>query len=232
MVLDWRGELVSSAHWSTLHQRIEPLSAAQAAELLGLIPERRTLFARSFVAMVQGRPHLISLQPILPSSGSTAPAGRLLFARSLDGPDNALPRQALALQHYRMEPVRPLPSAPLGPLAIAVRTPRLDGLQPLQITAERAASERHNALRGLLLLLALDGVVLAQLLLTLRRRRRAAPEPGAAAGRSTVAAGHGAARQHRSADRAAHWPWPAGGAGAAGAAGGEHCRRSTSAISP
>jgi diguanylate cyclase (GGDEF)-like protein len=172
MVLDRRGELVSSAHWSTLHQRIEPLPAAQAAELLGLIPERRRLVARSFVAMVQGRPHLISLQPILPSSGSTAPAGRLLFARSLDGPENAMPRQALALQRYRMEPVRPLPNALLGPLAIAVRTPRLDGLQPLQITAERAASERHNALRGLLLLLALDGGVLALLLLLNLRGRR------------------------------------------------------------
>jgi diguanylate cyclase (GGDEF)-like protein len=172
MVLDRHGEPVSSAHWSAVNQRIEPLPAARAAELLGLIPERRRLVARTFVAMVQGRPHLISVQPIQRSSGATAPAGRLLFARSLDGPDNALPRQALALQHYRMEPVRPMPSAPLGPLAIAVRTPRWDGLEPLQITAQREARERHNALRGLALLLALDGAGLALvLLLTLRRRR-------------------------------------------------------------
>ncbi len=172
MVLDRSGERVSSAHWSTINQRIEPLPAALAAELLGLLPERRRLVARTFLAMVQGRPHLISLQPILQSGGATAPAGRLLFARSLDGPDNALPRQALDLQDYRIEPVRARPSAPLGPLAIAVRNPRWDGLQPLQITAKRAASERHNALRGIVLLLTLDGVVLALLLLRILRRRR------------------------------------------------------------
>jgi diguanylate cyclase (GGDEF)-like protein len=172
MVLDRRGEPVSSAHWSKVHQRIEPLPAPQSAELLGLIPERRRLVARSFVAMVQGRPHLISLQPILRSSGAASPAGRLLFARSLDGPDHRILRQALELQDYRIETLRPLPSPPLGPLAIAVRTPRWAGLQPLQITAQRRASERHNAMRGLALLLALDGAMLALLLLQALRRRR------------------------------------------------------------
>ncbi|MEB3319460.1 MAG: bifunctional diguanylate cyclase/phosphodiesterase [Cyanobium sp.] len=172
MVLDRQGQLFSSAHWNASRQRIEPLPTSTTRSLLQRIPERGRLVARTFIAMVEDRPHLISLQPIQALHGGQRPAGRLLFARSLEGPGNSIPRQALALQEYHFEPVRRLESGVLGPLAFAVRISRWDGLQPMQITVRRAASERLSARRSLVLLLGLDAALLAGLLLQSYRRQR------------------------------------------------------------
>lgn len=172
MVLDRGGNPVSSAHWNERRQRIEPLPPERARQLLRLIPGRRQLQPRTFLAMVEGQPHLLSLQLIARGSGNAPAGGRLLLGRPLSGPDQAITRHALALQHYGFEPVRALPASPLGPLALAIRVPQLDGLQPLQISVQRPASERLQALGALGLLLGLDGVVLTLLLLQAYRHRR------------------------------------------------------------
>ena len=172
IALDRQGDPISSAHWNERTGRIEPLPAAQVREVLALIPDRRSLQPRTFMAVLQGRPYLMSMQQIFNSSGKDKAGGRLLMARSLSGADNEIARNALALQTYQFEPVRGLHPAPLGPLAIAIRSPRWDGLHPLQITVLRPASERHGALQGLGLLLALDAGVLTLLLLQAYGQRR------------------------------------------------------------
>lgn len=172
MVLDRDGNPVSSAHWDGHRQRIEPLPPEREHQLLQLIPGRRQLRPRTFLAMVEGQPHLLSLQLIARGSGDAPSGGRLLLGRPLSGPDQAITRHALALQHYGFEPVRALPSSPLGPLALAIRMPQLDGVQPLQISVQRPASERLQALGAFGLLLGLDGAVLTLLLLQAYRQRR------------------------------------------------------------
>ncbi len=172
MVLDRDGDPVSSAHWNDRRQRIEPLPPLRARQLLHLIPGRRELRPRTFLAMVEGQPHLLSLQLIANASGDAPPGGRLLLGRPLGGPDQAITRRALALRHYDFEPVHALPASPLGPLALAIRTPQLDGLQPLQISVRRPASERLQALAAIGVLLGLDSAVLTVLLLQAYRQRR------------------------------------------------------------
>lgn len=165
IALDRQGKPISSARWNDRTRRIEPLPPAQLQEVLALIPERQGLRPRTFMAVLQGRPYLMSMQPIFNSRGQEQASGRLLMARSLSGADNEIARNALALQRYQFEPVRSLKAAPLGPLVIAIRAPRWDGPQPLQITVMRPASERLGALWGLGLLLTLDVAVLTLLLL-------------------------------------------------------------------
>lgn len=165
MVLDRRGNPISTAYWNSASQSIQPLSPALTQELLQVIPQRDQLQPRTFLAMFRGKPYLMSAQPIQDPRRESAPVGRLVFVRSLAGPDFTIARQALALQHAQFEPVRPLRSPALGPLAIAVRHPRWDGLQPLQITVVRPASERLAALRAFALLLGLNVALLAFLLL-------------------------------------------------------------------
>lgn len=172
MVLDRGGNPVSTAHWNERQQRIEALPRTREQQLLRLIPERRQLRPRTFLAMVAGQPHLLSLQLIANASGDAPAGGRLLLGRPLTGPDQAITRHALALQHYSFEPVRALPSSPLGPLSLAIRLPQWDGLEPLQVSVQRPASERLQALRAFALLLGLDGVVLAVLLLQAYGRQR------------------------------------------------------------
>lgn len=172
MVLDRQGKPISTAQWNAARQRIEPLPPNEANQLLALIPSRQALRPRTFMAMFRGRPYLMSLQLVYGSDGLPPAHGRLLFARSLNSGDNEITRQALSLQRYQFEPVRQLRSEPFGPLAIPVRASQWDGLEPLQLTVQRPASERHNALLGLALLLGLDLAVLAVLLLQSYRRHR------------------------------------------------------------
>lgn len=172
MALDRQGNPISSAHWNAGTQRIEPLPPATIQEVLEKIPAPQEMRARTFMAMVQRRPYLISIQPVFNSKGKERASGRLLMARSLSGADNEIARNALALQRYQFESVRTLHPAPLGPVAIAIRSPRWDGLQPLQITVLRPASERHRALAGLALLLGLDLLVLTLLVLQAYGQRR------------------------------------------------------------
>jgi len=159
MVLNRRGSVVSTAHWHTGRGRAEPLPLNDQQEILGALPLRRQLEPRTFLAMLRGRPCLISAQPIEGPTGALPPVGRLLFARPLGPRDGDFARHALALQHYRIEPVRRLTSPPLGPLALALRAPRWDGVQPLQISVRRPASERRHALGAFAALLLVNGLL-------------------------------------------------------------------------
>jgi len=172
MVLDKQGRPISTARWNNERQAIEPLSAWQRQALWKLIPQPERLTPRTFLAMFGGQPYLMSAQLIVNSRGDVPPAGRLLFVRPLSGPDNAIARTALSLQDYLFEPARPLASPPLGPLAIGIRHPRWDGLEPLQITILRPASERRSALIGMAVLLLLDLLLLLALQLAAYRQQR------------------------------------------------------------
>ena len=108
MVLNRRGSVVSTAHWHIGRGRAEPLPLNDQQEILGALPQRRQLETRTFLAMVRGQPCLISAQPIHGSSSAASPVGRLLFARPLGPRDGDFARHALALHHYRIEPVRRL----------------------------------------------------------------------------------------------------------------------------
>jgi diguanylate cyclase (GGDEF)-like protein len=159
MVLDRRGAPFSTAHWHSGRNRIEPLPWPDQRAILRALPQRRQLVPRTFLGMVRGEPSLIAAQPIYPSSGAPPPMGRLLFVRPLGSRDGDFARHALALQDYRIEPVRRLSSPPLGPLALAVRAPRWDGVQPMQISVRRPASERRHALRSFAALLLANGLL-------------------------------------------------------------------------
>lgn len=159
LVLDRRGQPVSTAHWHDGRHRIEPLPREDQRSILQSLPQPRQLVPRTFLAMVRGQPCLISAQPIHASNGAPPPVGRLLFARPLGSQDGHLARHALALQDYRIEPLRRLASAPLGPIALAVRAPRWDGVQPMQISVRRPATERRHALRSFAALLLINGLL-------------------------------------------------------------------------
>lgn len=159
MVLDRRGRVVSSAHWQPTRDGIEPLPPQDQRAILAALPQPRLLVPRTFLAMVRGQPCLVAGQPIRDSAATQAPVGRLLFVRPLGSQEGLLARHALALQDYRIEPVRPLSSPPLGPLDLAVRSPRWDGVQPMQITVRRPASERRHALSSFAALLLLNGLL-------------------------------------------------------------------------
>lgn len=159
MVLNRRGATVSSAHWHDGRDRIEPLPPEDQRAILSSLPQPRQLVPRTFLAMVRGQPCLIAGQPILDAQATPPPVGRLLFVRPLGSQDGQLARHALALQDYRIEPVRLLSSPPLGPLALAVRAPRWDGVQPMQITVRRPAGERRHALRSFAALLLVNGLL-------------------------------------------------------------------------
>ncbi|MEB3199739.1 MAG: bifunctional diguanylate cyclase/phosphodiesterase, partial [Synechococcaceae cyanobacterium] len=169
MVLDHRGRVVSSARWNPRLQKAEPLPEPLRQQLLRALPDPGLLRPRTVLAMLGDQPHLLSAQLISNSQGSVPPVGRLLFVRPLRGDSSANTRNALALQDFRIEPVRELRSGPLGPLALTIRNPRWDSVKPLQIAVLRPASERQLALLALLLLLLVDAVLL--LLLHLRAYR-------------------------------------------------------------
>ncbi len=164
LVLDRRGDPVSSAHWHAGNGRIEPLPAPILTELLAAIPQRRRLQPHTLLALVGEVPSLLSAQPIRASSPTPSAAGRLVFVRPLRAVEGGIARHALGLQDYRVEPVRSLQSPPLGPLAMAVRAPRWEGTEPLQISIQRPARERKQALRSFALLLLLNGALVAGLL--------------------------------------------------------------------
>jgi diguanylate cyclase (GGDEF)-like protein len=173
LVLDRRGDPVSSAHWHAGNGRIEPLPAPILAEVLAAIPERRRLQPQTVLALVGEVPCLLSAQLIRASSPAASPAGRLVFLRPLRAVEGGIARHALGLQDYRIERLRTLSSPSLGPLAMAVRAPRWEGTEPLQISILRPARERQQALQSFALLLLLNaGLVGALLGRSLHQRRR------------------------------------------------------------
>ncbi|MEI8251887.1 MAG: EAL domain-containing protein [Synechococcus sp. ELA057] len=172
MVLDRLGRPVSTARWDPRLQRISPLSRRAETELLAVIPQRGRMEPRTFLAMFQARPYLMSAQLISPSAAVKPPAGRLLFMRSLLDADNAISRSTLELSAYRFEPARSIPSGFLGPLAITIIPNRWRGEHPIQISLLRPASERIHALVAFALLLLLDAVLVLWLLLGAYRQSR------------------------------------------------------------
>ncbi|MCS5706576.1 bifunctional diguanylate cyclase/phosphodiesterase [Synechococcus sp. FGCU-3] len=174
---DPQGRLVASAHFDRRQHRVVPLDPEAERQLSTLMPAGDPLSPLTFLARFEGRPYLMSAQPVRASSTSSAPAGRaasgrLLFVRPLNTgiqPWNA-PQTAGSLQralgivaeHYRA-PTEPASSHtahhPLAPLQIQVPHPHWQGKAPLQQVIVRIPSERIAALQGIGGLL-LGGLVL------------------------------------------------------------------------
>ena len=169
---DRGGRLVASARFDAATQRVVPLDPAAASELAALMPPGNPLQPVTFLARFQGRPFLMSAQPVRASSTASAAQGRLLFVRPLaNGAQNwSAPNTAGSLQralgivaeHY-LPPGAPASVQgqwdPLAPLQIQVPHPNWQGKAPLQQVIVRAPSERLAALQGIGALL-LGGLVL------------------------------------------------------------------------
>ena len=172
LVFDIKRKPVSSARWDPVRKRIVPLPAKAVESLMQVIPQPERAVPQTFLAMYEGRPYLMSAQLIYSTAANRPAAGHLLFVRPLEGLDEEISRKTLELLDFRFERVRDLPSAPLGPLGLAIQLPRWQGLEPIQISVTRQASERITALRAFALLLVLDGLLLLWLLLQSYRRSR------------------------------------------------------------
>ena len=164
-VLDPAGRLLSTARFDSGRQRLEPLGEGESQALQQLIPPGNPLAPLTFLARHQGRPYLMSAQPILPTSGQGPAAGRLLFVRALDrrGKDGQTLQRALGIlrEHFDGSPAGP--AGPLGPLQVSIPHPLPQGGSPVQHTIVRRASERLGALQGIALLALLGSGSLAGL---------------------------------------------------------------------
>jgi len=172
MVLDRTGRPVSTARWDERSGLIVPLSPKASAALLRVVPQPQILAPTTFLARYEGHPYLMSAQLVYPSAADGPPAGRLLFVRPLGSADLEIARRTLELAYLRFEPVHEQASGPLGPLALAIRPARWAGLEPMQISVLRPASERVSALIAFGLLLALDALLLIWLLISSYRQSR------------------------------------------------------------
>ncbi len=176
--LDRRGQLVASARFDAATQRVVPLEPAAAAELAALLPKGNPLAPLTFLAHFQGRPFLMSAQPVRASSTARPSHGRLLFVRPLAAPHTAGSLQrALGIVAERYQPPHTATPGggawdPLAPLQIQVPHPGWQGKAPLQQVIVRTPSERLAALQGIGALI-LGGVALVGVLgtrSTLRHR--------------------------------------------------------------
>ena len=176
--LDHRGHLVASARFDEGSQQVVPLAPGAAAELAALLPKGDPLAPITFLARFQGRPYLMSAQPVQASGTASPKHGRLLFVRPLATPQTTGSLQrALGItgEHYQ-PPGTPAagaaPWAPLAPLQIQIPHPSWQGKAPLQQVIVRRPSERFAALQGIGALM-LGGLVLVGALgarATLRHR--------------------------------------------------------------
>ena len=173
-VLDRRGDPVSMNTWDLVRDRLTPLSSLQRQQLLALLPERRSLKPRTFLAIFSGRPYLIALQPIRPEGQSGPVVGRLMFVRRLDNNDSRILRHAFDLGAFEFELVHrpPATAGLLGPIEVVIPHPQLQGLQPIQQTVRRSPRERISALWSLGLLLLLNVLLLAVLVVRATSERR------------------------------------------------------------
>lgn len=173
VVLDRQGDPVSMNTWDVARDRLTALTSPQRQELLALLPERRSLKPSTFLAIYEGRPYLMSLQPIRPEGQRGPVVGRLMFVRRLDNDDSRILRHALDLGSFEFEKVHP-PSATslLGPIEVVIPHPRLQGVQPIQQAVRRPPRERISALWSLAVLLLLNVLLLAVLVVRSTSERR------------------------------------------------------------
>jgi diguanylate cyclase (GGDEF)-like protein len=178
-ILDRRGKLLGSATYRSDQQLVQPLSAAAEAELADLIPPGDPLAAISFMTQFQGKPHLMSAQPVRSTRMDGTTAGRLLFVRPLAGSPASDPstRKGATLHHalgILREEFLPAEQArkqvrglahPLAPLRILVSHHSWSGTTQLVQLIERRPSERIAALEGIAGLL-VGGVLLAMVMAT------------------------------------------------------------------
>ena len=163
-VLDRHGDPISTARWDAVKGRRLSLSPGQTQQLLAVVPGRRQLRDRTFLAQFEGRPYLMALKLIRPEGQPGPVAGRLLFVRRLDVDKSHLLRHALDLEAYEFEPVHPAgPTTLLGPIEVLISHPHLQGVQPMQQALRRPPRERISALRFLGLLLLLNVLLLIAL---------------------------------------------------------------------
>lgn len=172
-VFDRRGEPVSMTTWDVARNRRQPLLPQQRRELLALLPARRSLQPRTFLALFAGRPYLMSLQQIRPEGSPGPVVGRLLFVRRLDRDDNRNLRHALDLGDFQFERVHDEErSGLLGPIEVVIRHPRLQGVQAIQQSLRRPPRERLTALWSLAALLLLNVLLLVGLVVRATSERR------------------------------------------------------------
>ena len=164
-----QGRLVASARFDARQQRVVPLEPSAERQLSALMPGGNPLSPLTFLARFEGRPYLMSAQPVRASSSAagSAPAGsassgRLLFVRPLStgersgsAPDTAGSLQralGIVAEHYRSPSEGAAPRSarhPLAPLQIQVPHPTWQGKAPLQQVIVRIPSERIAALQGI-----------------------------------------------------------------------------------
>lgn len=175
---DVRGRLVSSTTWDFNRGQVKPLPAADVASLVAQIPPGQPLDAATYLATFRGRPYLFSLQPVRSTDSSSAPVGRLMFARPLDTDDvtfkaSSTLNRALGVSRESYGAIAKRPGWLLSPLRIDVPLERWQGARPMPLHIERSPRERQAALLAMAVLLSACALIL--LIGTLRssvQRRR------------------------------------------------------------
>jgi len=158
-----RGDLVAAYHFDNSRQRIEPLPPNHRRDLRRLVSDsvRAPGESHTFIGSVAGRPYLLSLQSVFPTSGKGATSGQLLFVRDIDTFQSYTLYEAVGILSESFEASRPLRSSLFGPLKIDIPHPQLLGDEPIQHLVIRRPMERLQALKALLLLLGFDLLLLA-----------------------------------------------------------------------
>jgi len=169
------GSLLSAYQYNADRRRIESMSAAVKRDILDLIPSEPVSPSRMFLGSVAGKPYLVALQSVLPTSANGSSSGGLLFVRAVDRFQSLTLNQAIGIISENFLPSQPLKNSLLGPIEIEIKHPQLVGRQTLQHVVTRRPLERIQALQATLLVLGFDLLLLSVIAVRsylIRRRHR------------------------------------------------------------
>ncbi|MEB3306809.1 MAG: bifunctional diguanylate cyclase/phosphodiesterase [Cyanobacteriota bacterium] len=178
-IFDQRGKLVGSATYNASEKLVQRLPDAAESELADLIPPGDPLKAMTFMTQFQGKPYLMSAQPVRSTRMEGDPTGRLLFVRPLAGnqardqasANRASLHKALGIRRQAFLPMEQArvqanrATHPLGPLRRLVPHESWSGQTRIVQLIERIPSERIAAVEGIAGLM-VGGVMLAVVMAT------------------------------------------------------------------
>lgn len=174
-LINTKGEVVNALSYDQKQGKVKDLPVKLRRELIDAIPLSSPDKSQVFLGQLAGKPYLISLESVYPTSGTSDSSGKLVFVRGVDTFQSYTLNQAIGILGERFQPPTPLRHSLLGPIEIEIPHSRLQGPRPLQHVVVRSPVERLQALHAVLLLLAFDllllAVVMVRSYLTGRRHR-------------------------------------------------------------
>ena len=149
------GLIISTAQWNDAENKITTLKADLIEEIQLLIPKTDPLRATTYLAELEGKPYLFTLQPVRKDNNSKKSSGRLLFARPLDAQKTLFNtgsplNRALNVSTHYFGQVNRKDANLNDPIKITNNLSKYNLNNAMPLTIEREANEKRVTFMGII----------------------------------------------------------------------------------